>query len=88
VALIELNKIFVEVSPHCRALFSQREFPVVDMYITNSSETNRFKQLLQNFDWKIVDPIKPMKSACYGIFIMSDLWVIVTEQSIVGSTGV
>jgi len=49
VALIELNKIFVE--------------------------------LLRNFDWKLVDPTNPMKSACYGIFVMTDLWVIVTGRS-------
>ncbi|KAE9382184.1 cytochrome P450 [Stipitochalara longipes BDJ] len=49
VALIELNKIFVE--------------------------------LLRNFDWKLVDPTKPMNISCYGIFVITDLWVIVTERS-------
>ena len=37
-------------------------------------------QLLRKFDWKLVDPTKPMNSACYSIFVMSDLWVIVTER--------
>jgi hypothetical protein len=52
----------------------------VDTFIINISEADRFWQLLRNFDWKLVDPTKPMKSACYGIFVMSDLWVIVTER--------
>jgi hypothetical protein len=80
VALIELNKIFVEVSPHCGAFFDQFEFPAVGMYIINICMADRLVQLLRNFDWKLVDPTKPMKSACYGIFVMSDLWVIVTER--------
>lgn len=44
-------------------------------------KADRLGQLLRNFDWKLVDPTKPMKSACYGIFVMSDMWVIVTERS-------
>ncbi len=50
----------------------------------DTSEADRFGQLLRNFDWKLVDPTRPMKSACYGIFVMSDLWVIVTERSTKG----
>jgi hypothetical protein len=73
VALIELNKIFIEVSQNCGAYFTNLD--------SSGGEADRFEQLLRNFDWKLVDPTKPMKSACYGIFVMSDFWVIVTERS-------
>jgi len=50
VALIELNKIFVE--------------------------------LLRNFDWTLADPFHPCKEACYAIFVMTDMWVTITERHV------
>jgi hypothetical protein len=73
VALIELNKVSAEVSPHRRVLFDQYELPAAGIVVIDSIETNRFGQLLRSFEWKLVDSTKPMKSACYGIFVMSDL---------------
>jgi hypothetical protein len=51
------------------------------MYIIDIGEADRLEQLLRNFDWELADPTNPMKSACYGIFVMRDMWVIVTDRS-------
>jgi hypothetical protein len=37
-------------------------------------------QFLRNFEWTLTDPTNPWKSACYAIFIMSDMWVRITER--------
>jgi len=40
-----------------------------------------FFELLRSFNWTLVDPIHtPCKSACYGIFVMTDLWVMVSDR--------
>jgi cytochrome P450 len=81
VALIELNKIFVEVSVHYEAFFDPFGIPAAGTYSIETSETDKLGQLLRNFNWTLVDPTNPMKSSCYGIFVMSGLWVVVTERT-------
>lgn len=40
-----------------------------------------FFELLRNFDFSLVDPAKPWKSANVGLWMQSELWVEVTERS-------
>ena len=42
-----------------------------------------FVELLRRFDWSIVNPQKPWKSVCAGIFLQSEMWVKVTARSTV-----
>lgn len=39
-----------------------------------------FVELLRNFDFSIVDPTRPWKSVCYGIFSQSEMWMTVTRR--------
>lgn len=40
-----------------------------------------FVELLRRYDWSIIDPQKPFKSFCAGIFLQSDMWVRVKARS-------
>ena len=39
-----------------------------------------FVELLRRFDFKLVDPDKPWKTACYGIHLQRGLWVTVRSR--------
>lgn len=39
-----------------------------------------FAQLLRNFDFCVVNPDRPWKSANLGLWMQSELWVEVTER--------
>jgi len=39
-----------------------------------------FVELLRNFDFGIVDPFKPVKSVCHGIFFQSEIWMCAFDR--------
>lgn len=65
VALMELNKVYVEVSSRLRSV--KRGFA-------------NFLQLLRRFDFSICDPTKPWKVFNCGIFSQSELMVRLTPR--------
>ncbi|CRK38888.1 hypothetical protein BN1708_016685 [Verticillium longisporum] len=69
VALLDLNKIFVEVGSHMIGGDSQIRWYTDDAL-----------QLLRRFDFSLIDPIEPMKSYSAGIFIQSNLMVKVVGR--------
>jgi len=40
-----------------------------------------FVELLRNFDLSIVEPLKPWKSFCAGIFMQSEMWLRASKRS-------
>lgn len=72
VALIELNKVFVEVSGPKRLRGSGRPTLTLDVIVA--------MQLLRRFDFSLVEPLRPMESYSAGIFIQSGLWVKVERR--------
>jgi cytochrome P450 len=70
VALIELNKIFVEVSTIGTSL---------EVY----GMLNKPRQLLRRFDFTLVDPAQPWKSIANGVFTQSDMWVTLSRRGAV-----
>jgi cytochrome P450 len=73
VALIELNKIFVEVCfrmVNAAGIFGGLMMLLLTVWV----------QFLRNFDWTLIDPTHPWNSVCYAIFVMSDMWVRVMER--------
>ncbi|KAJ1323964.1 benzoate 4-monooxygenase [Microdochium nivale] len=37
-------------------------------------------ELLRHFDFHLIDPLKPMSSSNFGIFVQTDMWLRVTER--------
>jgi len=72
VATIELNKVYVEVSP-CAA--DRRLFCVEIKKVLILG-----KQLLRRFDFTLVDPTHPWNSYNAAVFIQSDMNVMVTKR--------
>jgi hypothetical protein len=73
-ALLEMNKVFVEVSSLFLALLCF-VFPCnssEDMVLMNTA------QLLRQFDFQLVYPSNPWKSVNYGLFLQRDMWVSVS----------
>lgn len=68
VALMELNKVFVEVS----FLLLLSAWIGWGLMI--------FSQLLKRFELELVDPTNPWKSTCHGIFTQSEMWLRATRR--------
>lgn len=68
IAWMEINKVFFEVTI-CPFLGSRTglRLKICD-------------QLLRNFDFAIVDPTKPWKSECSGLWKQSEEWVEITDR--------
>jgi cytochrome P450 len=73
VAMIELNKIFVEVS-ETENFNSKTNWSKIILI--------SFHQLLRNFDWTVVNPTKPWTVVCSGIILHRDFFVRVTERKV------
>lgn len=39
-----------------------------------------FFELIRHFEWSVVDPTRPWKSACVALWLQKDLWVRVSER--------
>ena len=73
VALIELNKVFVEVrcsDPMRAGLRRARQGTKVVWYL----------QLLRRYDITLIDPSKPWNSVNAGIFLQKGMWVRITRR--------
>jgi len=69
VAFIELNKIYVEVSP----------FPGMGGY--ERARLIGFKRkLLRRFDMQLIFPTKPIETVNKNLFFQKNMWVRVTER--------
>lgn len=73
VALMELNKVFFEVSSNSPPAW-------LTEVSAKASKLIRFGQLLRNFDWTLIDPLNPWHSDCLGLWIQKNLWVRVTAR--------
>ncbi|KAK0118344.1 hypothetical protein ONS95_012634 [Cadophora gregata] len=40
-----------------------------------------FVELFRQFDFNVVNPMRPMRSVCYGLFFQSEFWLTVYERS-------
>jgi cytochrome P450 len=78
IALIELNKIFVEVS---RFGFDPRSSKRREKDDKTDRLTDDSPQLLRRFDFSLANPSMPFSSYSAGIFIQSDLWVKATKAT-------
>lgn len=70
VAMMELNKVFVEVSVACSTPPDSWLLPLSLI----------FDELFRQFDFNIVNPMKPMRSTCHGIFFQSEFWLTAYER--------
>jgi Cytochrome P450 len=66
VATIELNKIIVEV----RCVHSSED-----------QDSHYILQFVRNFEWAVVNPTNPWKSANVGIILQREFYVRVTERA-------
>lgn len=64
VAMMELNKVFVQVS--LCAFLDQ----MIDVCL----------QLLRDFEFAVVDPSQPWKTSNVGVFIQNDMWMRITKR--------
>jgi cytochrome P450 len=39
-----------------------------------------FVALLREFELVIADPVNPLKTACWGIHVQSDMWIMVMDR--------
>lgn len=36
--------------------------------------------MVRNFEFQIVDPARPWKSVCIGVFVQTEMWMRVTRR--------
>ena len=71
VAMIELNKVLVEASfPGLTFVILRKRIILITLL-----------QLLRHFDLSVVDPLKPWKTYCAGIFIQSGMLLSASRRS-------
>ncbi len=69
VAMLELNKVFVEVRKPMRNLVRRLKVDTAD-----------HKQLLRRFNFELVNSMKPITSIDMGLWIQTGFWVRITTR--------